>query len=276
MKIGMVAFPREVEGYIVWAAENGFEHFEIDLYSSPQWLERFHGSRLKRVKNLLQENGLSVSLHAPYTLNLAEPLPYFRTCAFKYVAKMFEVAYSLGAKWVCIHPGFAIGIPTLHSLRSEAIERACNSIEHILKLCEHYGIMIALENLNPLPVDGELIMLCDSLEEMQSILKKFNSPYLRMVLDAGHANIAEGASKYATNLSEFIVGIHMHDNDGKHDSHSPLGSGSTPWDEFVEALKSVGFSGPLNVELFGDEEKLEGKRFIEELLIKHGVRAKGE
>lgn len=272
MKVGMVAFPKEVEGYIMWAAENGFEHVEIDLYSKPQWLERFHGERVRRLKSLICSTGVSVSLHAPYTLNLAEPLPYFRTYMLKYAERLMELAESIGALWVCVHLGYAVGIPSLVELRSEALERACGSIEHLLNLCERYGVVLAIENLNPLPQDGELIFLCDSLEEMQHVLESFNSPMLRMVLDAGHANLAEGVVEYVHRLHRFIVGIHVHDNDGQHDSHCLPGSGTLPWDEFIMTLKSVGFLGPLNIELFEDSDKLEAKRFIEGLLQKHGMR----
>ncbi|MCS7253151.1 MAG: sugar phosphate isomerase/epimerase [Armatimonadota bacterium] len=272
MKVGIVAFPNEIESYITWACINGFEHIEIDLYSEPQRLERFHGWRIRCLQNLLCQTNMSVSLHAPYTLNLAEPLPYLRTCVFKYVERLMWLADSIGALWVCVHPGYAIGIPSLVHLRAEALERSYDSIEHLLKLCERYGVTLALENLNPIPLDGELIFLCDNLLEMQRTLERFNTPRLRMVLDAGHANTAEGVVEYVHKLHQFIVGIHVHDNDGAHDSHSLPGDGTLPWDEFISALKLVGFSGPLNVELFDDKHKLEAKSFIERLLQKHGIR----
>lgn len=271
MKIGIVAFPKEVEGYIRWAAENGFKHIEIDLYSEPQWLERLHGERVRRIKRMICDAGMSTSLHAPYTLNLAEPLPYFRSCVFKYVRRLLELADSINALWVCVHPGYAVGIPSLVQLRSEALKRACCTIEQLLNLCDRYGVMLALENLNPLPQNSELIFLCDRLAEMQQVLESFDSEKLRMVLDAGHANAAEGAPEYVRKLHRFIVGIHVHDNDGQHDTHSLPGSGTLPWDEFITALKSVGFHGPLNIELFEDDDKLEAKRFVEGLLQRHGV-----
>jgi sugar phosphate isomerase/epimerase len=272
MKIGMVAFPDDVERYVAMAVENGFEHIEIDLYSAPQHIERFHGGRVRQLQRMLSQSGISVSLHAPYTMNLAEPLPYFRTCLLKYALRILELGCSLNAGWVCVHLGYAFGLPSLPWLRSEALERACASIERLLRYCERLGIKLAIENLNPLPATGELILLGDNLEELQQLLEKFSSPYLCIVLDAGHANTAEGVTEYITRLGQFIVGIHVHDNDGLSDSHSQLGSGTLPWDEFIEVLKAVSFSGPLNVELFDDEEKLTAKRFLECLLRKHGIR----
>ena len=274
MKLGLVAFPNPVEQYVEFAADNGFEHMEIDFYSTPQWLEKFTASRIRQLRGMFEEIEISISFHVPYTLNLAEPLPFLRTAVMKYFERVLQIAVELNAQWVCVHPGYAIGLPQLPWIRSEALNRLRESLEHLLPRCEALNIPIALENVNPLPPKGELVLLGDNLPEMQRVLEEFNTPFLRMVLDVGHANTAEGPVMYIERLHQFIIGTHIHDNSGMGDEHLPLGEGTMPWDEMVEAFKSVNFSGPLNVELFDDADKLKGKHFLMELLERHGVPVK--
>jgi sugar phosphate isomerase/epimerase len=45
-----------------------------------------------------------------------------------------------------------------------------------------------------------------------------------------------------------LATTHVHDNDGRHDSHHPPGSGTIDWRAWREALDGVRYDGPILLE----------------------------
>ncbi len=65
------------------------------------------------------------------------------------------------------------------------------------------------------------------------IVTSFSSPFLRMCLDVGHANITE--EDWLAELHQYVdmvADFHVHDNSGERDEHLPPGSGSIDFDRF--------------------------------------------
>lgn len=270
MKLGFVAFPKEPEEYIRFAVEHGFEHMEIDLFNPIQWLERFHRMRLKDLRRQLEGAKITVSFHAAYVLNLADYLPETRAAAVRYIERLLGIATEIGAQWVTVHPGYGIGIPTLKWVRSLALDCFRWSLERLLKVAERLHVPIALENLNPVPEGSEIIFLLDSSKELEQILHEFPSPFLGVCLDVGHAAVADGFEKYWRVAGSRCLGLHIHDNDGRDDLHYAPGKGMINWEKVVGLLNGSGFTGPLSVEVYRDEDKVTGREFLASLLTVQG------
>lgn len=266
VKLGFVAFPRPPEDYIPFAAENGFAHMEIDLFSPPQWLERFHRRRVQALRQQLASAGLTVSFHAAYVLNLADYLPEIRAAAVRYMERLLSVANELGAIWVTVHPGYGVGIPTLAWVRALALDCLRWSLERLLPIAERLKVSLALENINPAPPGSEIVFLLDTPGELAQILSEFSSPMLAVCLDVGHAAVSEGFSAYWSVVKDRCVGLHVHDNDGHDDLHLVTGKGIINWHEVIATLKRSGFSGAVNVELYDDADKVAAKEFLERLV----------
>lgn len=120
-------------------------------------------------------------------------------------------------------------------LTIEALEKACEKLAGL-------DTVIALEN-SPRNCAPELFA---------PIAERFGE--LGMLLDTGHLNMflggeAEGIEGYLDALPLPIVDLHIHDNDGEHDQHAPLGSGRLPYRQLFAALRARGYDGLATLEV---------------------------
>ena len=49
-------------------------------------------------------------------------------------------------------------------------------------------------------------------------------------------------------ISDYIVNIHIHDNDGKSDMHLPVGEGTVDFKHIIQSLKRLQYKDPLIIE----------------------------
>lgn len=73
-------------------------------------------------------------------------------------------------------------------------------------------------------------------------------------LDVGHANLAGGAPEAIELLSGYVTIVHLHDNQGREDSHRPPYAGSVDWPLTLMALWKTGFAGAAVVEVTPDPD----------------------
>lgn len=122
-----------------------------------------------------------------------------------------------------------------------------DSLEKLLPEAEKCGVVIALENIkHP----------CNTPEFLIEMVRYFNSPFLGLCYDSGHANLMEKgkdlpASSIRAEWQEappqwddrilekmlpYIVSCHLHDNLGLEDQHFPPGSGNMDWEKICRLL----------------------------------------
>jgi sugar phosphate isomerase/epimerase len=86
----------------------------------------------------------------------------------------------------------------------------------------------------------------------------WTNPRAGVLIDVGHLNVRLRRDAYfrglspATYLSRVplpIIEIHVHDNAGQNDTHSPLGAGNAPFEAVAAGLKTVGFDGIATIEV---------------------------
>ena len=56
-------------------------------------------------------------------------------------------------------------------------------------------------------------------------------------------------SEYLARLPVPLIEVHVHDNAGDQDSHSPLGSGNIPFEAVAQGLHGIGFDGVSTIEI---------------------------
>lgn len=121
-----------------------------------------------------KENGIELSLHAPYFISLSGVDPEKRLKSVTYIEKSVEAAVLLGADLVVIHTGSAGKIP-----REEALSLARDTLEKTLEVVGNAPVSLGLETMgkqNQLGTLAEVISLCKT------------DPRLRPVVDFGHMN----------------------------------------------------------------------------------------
>ena len=131
-------------------------------------------------------------------------------------------------------------------------EALFRSLDELLPLAEELGITLCLENgLTPL----------NSAEALVSYMRKYESPFLGVCFDTGHANVKEQAGSRPDNvtlqvwekwgltirlesdmaeiLQPYIVSCHIHDNYGVRDDHALPGNGNIDWGRIVKILSGA-------------------------------------
>jgi len=262
VKHGLVIFDGKIENYFGFARELGLTHLEIDLFAREQKIEMFSPKRIKEIKKLAAEAGISLSLHLPYCLNPAALIPEIYKACLKYFKKAFNLGGELGVRWVTAHPGYYQGLASWDWMRQDAMAKLKGFLEDMLVTCSSLKIPIALENNIMLPQNGQFFHLGSSVRDFAGLFSSLDSPYLRMCLDTGHANIGEGVRPYLENFINEIINIHIHDNQGDMDEHLPPGQGTVEWLPFFDYLTGHEFEGVLTIELLNDDDKKAACQYI--------------
>ncbi len=81
-----------------------------------------------------QEAGISLSLHAPYFINLANPDPESQAKTIGYITGACQVADYLGATRVVIHTG-----ALMKRSRGDALATACQVLPQVVQACDDLG-----------------------------------------------------------------------------------------------------------------------------------------
>jgi sugar phosphate isomerase/epimerase len=130
----------------------------------------------------------------------------------------------------------------------KALESSRKTLEELnplstdIKLCvENMPVKGHFGNLTKeLPIEArDLLYLVDNLDN------------IGIAFDIAHANNVENALEFYDRVKESgkILNVHLRDNDGKLDSHLPLGKGNIDFRKFLEKLKQENYQGYFSIEL---------------------------
>ena len=114
-----------------------------------------------------QEHGISLSLHAPYFINLANPDPESQEKTIGYITSSCLVAEQMGATRVVIHSG-----ALMKRTREEAMNIALPFLRRIVAVCEDQGfghITLCPETMGKINQLGDLdevLRLCQVHESL--------------------------------------------------------------------------------------------------------------
>ncbi len=108
----------------------------------------------RKVGRASEENGIVLSLHAPYFINLANPDPDALKKTVGYITGACRVAGWMGARRVVIHSG-----ALMRRARREALDTALRSLKEVIRACDDAGsghITLCPETMGKLGQLGDL------------------------------------------------------------------------------------------------------------------------
>ena len=143
-----------------------------------------------------------------------------------------------GGKCLVVHPG-GLSDPNQQERRRAALGRG------LIRLGDHArgaGVLICVENMPPGVHPGS------RMDDLAELLIQLDHPALALALDTGHANLGEGVVHETRAAGPLLATTHVHDNDGRQDTHLPPGHGTVDWSEWGRALDSIGYAGPILLE----------------------------
>ena len=162
---------------------------------------------------------LKWTIHAPSRgVNPASVLAPIREASVKVIADTCKVAAESNASGVVFHPGYF----AWEHERCLSIRALQTSLNELRVAGEEYGVTFFVENMGNwgyffLKEPGDFTLFEDC-------------PFC---LDIGHANECKTLDAF---LEHPFSHIHLHDNNGNHDSHDAVGSGSI---DFAKVLEKI-------------------------------------
>ena len=220
-------------------ADSGLK--EVEFWAETPWY--WEGGRreeqAEEIKRAL--GGLRMTLHGP-VMDLNPSSYNDLVCRATTVESLraIDLAKFLGAEVVTIHPGKRTAKRPVRDIERQ---KFCKYLEACLGRAEERGVLLALENLEPAPWS-----ICAEPEEMSRFL---DGRPLGMTLDISHATPPiSRAIAFVDILKDRILNVHVSaTRDGVR--HLPPSDGAA--DPVLEALRDVGYDGPLTLEL--DDKK---------------------
>jgi len=202
--------------------ENGLITGAEIMLSKPELMDEIDLCEIKR-----KCQGLKLTAHLPfYDLNIASIDPFIRSYSMNVMIKGLVFCEKLGIRSAVAHSGFNV------KLAGKAAAKWKDKFFPQKRLLEveakKRGVNIIWENTYE-----------NNFEFFDEILK--GSPDTLFCLDSGHCKCFADFSpvEFLDRYQEKVVHLHIHDNNGKEDSHLSPGLGSI---DFSELFNEIGKS----------------------------------
>lgn len=235
-------------------AANGVKNVVVNNYVIKYLIKNM--SLCERMRKDAEERGLVLKdAHAPFgpSENLGYPVLRDRKWIHEMQKDCLKVGGLLGLTTLTMHIGRLCFHPDIAESTPETVKKYTFEIlDDMLPVAEENKVIIALENLfHPTAT-------CDELPEY---IEHYNSEYLGICFDAGHANVVEKeVTKTPDQMDEMIklawpdrtityrenciekmaphiVTTHLHDNNGRGDHHQLPGvNGNIDWERICNIL----------------------------------------
>jgi sugar phosphate isomerase/epimerase len=143
-----------------------------------------------------------------------------------------------GGKHLVVHPG-GLSLPVDLVPRREALGRG------LVELAEHAdgsGLVVCVENMPPGVFPGS------RMQDLFDLLLELDQPRLALALDTGHAHISSSLATETLAAGRLLATTHVHDNDGRQDSHEPPGRGTIDWAAWADPLDDIDYHGAIMLE----------------------------
>jgi sugar phosphate isomerase/epimerase len=223
----------------------------VEIFCARQHLDYRDKAQIAELGHWFRDSDLKLhSLHSPMyndeiwgrsgphaVITLTEPVKGTRLRMVDEIKRALEIAETIPFKYLIQHMGVSG-----EEFDMRKIDIAWSALEELNLFARGRGVDILLENIpNGLSSAEKLLMF----EELTHVGMNY-------VFDTGHANMGEGVEHEFELMKERIRSTHVHDNNGKDDSHlfPIVGEGGTiDWKRAMELLRSREDQYPLVLEL---------------------------
>ena len=223
----------------------------VEIFCARQHLDYRNRAQVAELGHWFRDSELTLhSMHAPMynddiwgrsgphaVVTITEPVKSKRLAMVDEIKRALDVAEEIPFKYLIQHLG--VGGEVFDERKLDA---AFSALEELMLFARQRGVSILLENIPNALSSAERLMQFLELTHLD----------LNFVFDTGHANIGNGIEPEFEVMKERIRSTHVHDNDGKNDSHlfPFLAEGGTiDWKKTMSLLRSRDGQFPLLLEL---------------------------
>lgn len=177
------------------------------------------------------------SIAAP-RVDLAALDPATRAASIDDLRRCLDWLSDAGGAFLVVHPG-GLSDPEDFAPRREALAAS------LLALADHArstGVVVCVENMPPGVHPGS------RMADIAALVAEIGRPELALALDTGHAQITHSPAAESLAAHRLLRTTHVHDNDGRQDTHLPPGLGIVDWESWRITLNTLEYSGPILLE----------------------------
>lgn len=244
-----------LDGIFQFARETGYQAVELASYSFCGDIREVNDAQRQQIREWAHDAGVEIAgMHALFTpipglrplhscpdwLQMNSADPEIRRRTLEYLKELIRFTGEVGGTNVVLGSAAARNIPK----ETPFIEGWRNSGEALREAAEHaahFDVVLSLE-----PIAANLTNFINTPDDAMKMVHEVGHPNLKWMLDCFGAynqgvNIPDAIRKYGEHLA------HVHVND---ENKSWPGTGRIDFAPIAQALKDVGYSGFLSVEVF--------------------------
>jgi sugar phosphate isomerase/epimerase len=228
-----------LEDGVDWAIVKGVKYIDAQLDIAPNGLTDFDEARCAPIREKTAANGIHLGLHTLSGVNIAEYSPFLSEAIDAYLKAYIDVALSLNAEWIVVHPGHHFGD------KEARMEAAVGHIEKASRYAEEVGAILYLENMNWEPDLAEVHYLAHTVAEVQYYFERLTSPNLKWSFTVNHAHLVpDGIDGFIDGLDMSRLGeVRIADCTGEYEVHMRPGEGNIDFGSMFRRIEDSGFNG---------------------------------
>lgn len=233
------------------------------------------------LRKTAQDEGLAITICGAFgaTRDISSDDAEIRRNGAAYIAECLRLTEAVGSSLFAGPVYSAVGKTRMVSADQKARERAwcVDNLRALGKVASDSGVTIGIEPLNRFETD-----MINLVDQAITLIHEVGEPAYKVHIDTFHANIEEKSIPDAIRRAGGLLGhFHACEND-----RGTPGTGSIDWIGVRDALREIGYAGPVVIESFTpgiveiakaaaiwrplapsqDELARQGGRFLRELL----------
>jgi sugar phosphate isomerase/epimerase len=200
--------------------------YDLEIYLSAAVLDQIERPDLESLLGRF-DWGPSLSLHAPFMdLNPGAVDPMVRSVTQVRFRQLLNAAAILKPRAIVFHAAYD---RWRYSGKTDVwLDNSIDVWQKVMDMASKIGVRVAVENV-----------FDEEPEALRQLIEKINDPNFGFCFDTGHFNLfsTRTLEQWFTALGRHLVEVHLHDNDGKADSHWAVGRGNIDFPTFFRLMK---------------------------------------
>jgi sugar phosphate isomerase/epimerase len=255
MTTDYVKFTGDPLPYLGRIARAGFTH----VHWCHEWCTShfYEEEEVNAISRELDQLGLRLlDLHAPHGMGdgWGSSDDGARNAALALVMNRMNMTAALGGDAVVLHLPRKPADPSgMGSWRVNVRK----SLDSLAPLSRSSGVRIALENIPD-----------DDFSEIGALLTGYDGGFLGICYDSGHGNLGRDGLQKLAFWKARLISVHLHDNDGKEDTHRLPFTGTVDWKRLSVVIAGSSYEGCVSL-----ESNMRGMEVTEERYLGDACRA---
>ncbi|HSV72964.1 MAG TPA: sugar phosphate isomerase/epimerase family protein [Chthonomonadales bacterium] len=220
------------EPYLRRIADHGFSH----VHWCHQWNTDFLYSEpeIAQIERWMRETGLGLTdLHASEGVEKrwTSAREYERQAGVELVRNRVEMTARLGGDVAIMHIG---SVPEGPDAAARFWDQLWRSLDELTPVLRTTGVRIAIEN--------------GVFAHIRRVFERYGPDVVGLCYDCGHGNMSGDGLDETEALSDRLISLHLHDNDGTRDLHMPLFTGTVDWPRLARIIARAPYSKWVSME----------------------------